>query len=74
MRRYHEERKIVRRREKAYKEIQGRTVDKPGRLRKTHIFDCGRTRYYICHQDKLPTRPLTRKEKLAQKDLEEYYE
>lgn len=42
-----------------------------GRFRKKDAFDCGNTRCYICHGDKLPKRSLTKQELLADMALKE---
>lgn len=49
-----------------------------GRFRKKDAWDCGNTRCYICHSDKLPKRTETYQEWCAEKKLkegiEQYYE
>lgn len=39
--------------------------DQVGRFRKKDAYDCGNTRCYICHSDKLPKRSLHEQEQLA---------
>lgn len=39
--------------------------DQIGRFRKKDAYDCGNTRCYICHSDKLPKRSLHEQEQIA---------
>lgn len=45
--------------------------DQIGRFRKKDAWDCGHTRCYICHSDKLPKRSLHEQEQLAELNLRE---
>jgi hypothetical protein len=45
--------------------------DQIGRFRKKDAYDCGNTRCYICHSDKLPKRSLHEQEQLADLDFRE---
>ena len=49
-----------------------------GRFRKKDAWDCGNTRCYICHSDKLPKRDLTYQELCAnlklKEGIEEYWD
>jgi hypothetical protein len=45
-----------------------------GRFRKKDAFDCGHTRCWICHSDKLPKRLLTKQEMAADLELNEEIE
>lgn len=42
-----------------------------GYFRKRKSFDCGKSRCYICHSDKLPKREITRQELFSDWKLKE---
>ena len=42
-----------------------------GRFRKKDAYDCGNTKCYICHNDKLPKRTLTRQEIISKEKLKD---
>lgn len=52
--------------------------DQIGRFRKKDAYDCGNTRCYICHSDKLPKRQLHEQEQISelsfQEQVAEFYE
>jgi hypothetical protein len=45
--------------------------DQIGRFRKKDAFDCGNTKCFICHSDKIPKRTLTEQEIIADIDFRE---
>jgi hypothetical protein len=66
MRRYHEELpRTIREQRRHLREVHGWPKKpvicssdlQPGRFRKRHAFDCGKTRCLLCHGDKLLQRP-----------------
>ena len=77
MKRYHEEKHIVTRRVKQFKQLAGhlgpqdnKYVPTIGKFRKTQrCAGCRQSRCYMCHSDKFPCRVPTKQERLALQDL-----
>ena len=76
MKRYHEEKNIIQKRERLYRQINAAWLElsapdpvKPGRYRKSiRCGGCGRARCQVCHPHKFPKRIPTRQEIQASKD------
>jgi len=76
MKRYHEEKKIIQKRERMYRQINACWLEyvapheiTPGRYRKSvRCGGCGRARCQVCHPHKFPKRIPTRQEMQASKD------
>lgn len=50
--------KLVKERDDKHKDVTGKTyyehvAEEPGRLRKKHPYDCGKTQCQLCHSEKL---------------------
>lgn len=67
MRRYHEEKHIISRRQEQARDSYGGEYKNPGHYRKTHI-GCNKASCHLCHPEKYPKRKPTRKELQAKKD------
>lgn len=52
-------------------EVDCECDEQVGRFRKKDAYDCGHTRCYICHGDKLPKRDLTTQEIVSKLKFEE---
>ena len=68
MKRYHEEKHIIERRNKEAQNSQHYEPLVPGRHRKTHL-GCNRASCQLCHPEKYPKRIPTRKETQSQHDF-----
>jgi len=67
MRRYHQEKHIIERRQKESRQFYGYEPDQSGRFRKTHN-GCNKASCQLCHPEKYPKRIPTRKEQQAKID------
>lgn len=79
MKRYHSETHITKRNHRNHLKIHGwpkKPVDCPcdkqaGRFRKKDAYDCGNTKCFICHSNKLPKRTKTKQEEKSDLYLKE---